>query len=147
MFEDCAIATKLPIVEPSVSVYLKFLEEVNDLDRLPLSRDFLQTVHVSDRELRSLITITADLAAESRLLAQAVRPYVFEARLEVTEAGSASSAIDDKLRDFKTQWSKTILDRVQTLKSEFGEQRFQVLNHFIQSGKSMLEKPAARVSN
>lgn len=147
MFEDCAIATKLPIVEPPAGVYLKFFVEVNDLDRLPLSTDFLQTVHLSDQDLRSLFTITADLAAKSQLLAKALRPFVFEGRLEVTQSGSTSSSLEGKLRDFQSQWSNTILDHVQRLRSAFGEQRFQELDGFIQSGKSMLEKPAVPVSN
>jgi hypothetical protein len=41
--------------------------------------------------------------------------------MQVAESGSVSPAMQEKLRDFKSQWAQTILDHVQRLRAAFGE--------------------------
>jgi len=134
------VISGVPIVEGPARDYQKFFGEVKDLGSRPVSVEARSALHLTDQELRSLITITADLATESLFFRPVVRPWVFESRMEVTESGSVSPSIHEKLRDLQNQWTQTILDHVQRLKAAFGEERFQSVDEFIHSGKSMFEK-------
>jgi hypothetical protein len=87
------------------------------------------------------------LRAKARFLEKTVRPLMFEARMEFVESGAISPSLREKLDDLENQWDRTILDHVQQLKAAFGERRFQTLDDFIQSGKSMFEKPPLANSN
>jgi hypothetical protein len=131
----------VPIIESSTRVYQNFFNEVKDLGIRPLTTEARTSLRLTDQELRSLLTVTADLATETRFLAKTVRPLMFEARMEFVESGAISPSLREKLDDLGHQWDRTILDHVQQLKAAFGERRFQTLDDFIQSGKSMFEKP------
>lgn len=134
------VISGVPIVEGTARDYQKFFDEVKNLGSRPLSEEARKTLHLTDQELRSLITITADLATESLFFRPFVKPWVFESRMEVTESGSISPPLQEKLRDLQNQWARTILDYAQRLKAAFGEERFQSVDEFIHSGKSMFEK-------
>jgi hypothetical protein len=134
------VISRVPIVEGPGRDYQKFFDEVKDLGSRPVSVEARRALHLTDQELRSMITITADLATESLFFGPVVRPWVFESRMEVTESGSVSPSLQEKLRDLQSQWTQTILDHAQRLKAAFGEERFQSVDEFIHSGKSMFEK-------
>jgi hypothetical protein len=133
------IIGNVPIVEPPVLVYQNFFSQSKDLGRLSLSAEVRRSLGLTDQEFQSLLTITADLATEGRFLEKALRPLMFEARMQAAESGSVSPAMQAKLRDLQDQWKKTILDHVQRLKGTFGEARFQKVDEFIRSGQSMFQ--------
>src|ERR1700730_11610569 len=80
----------VPVVESPVLVYQNFFNEVKDLGRLSLSADARRSLALTDQELRSLLTITADLATEGRFFGTQLRPLMFEARMQAAESGSVS---------------------------------------------------------
>jgi len=131
----------VPAVIPQARDYQKFFDEVKYLGTRPLTVEARQTLHFTDQELRSLITITADLADESLFFQKIVRPCIFESRMEFTDAGAVSPSLQQKLDDLRDEWAQRILDHANRLKVERGDERFQSVDKFIHSGKSMFEVP------
>jgi hypothetical protein len=130
---DNLVISGVPRVEPPNRVYQNFFDEVKDLGRLPLSLEAHTSLRPTDQELRSLRTVTADLATESRFFREEVRPLMFEARMQVAESGAVSPSLQEKLRDLENQWARTILDHVRQLKVALGEPCFQRLDKFVHS--------------
>ncbi len=118
------VISGVPIVEGQARDYQKFFDEVKNLGSRPVSEEARSALHLTDQELRALITITADLTTESLFFRQVVRPWVYESRMEVTESGSILPSLQEKLRDLQSQWTQTILDHAQRLKAAFGDERF-----------------------
>ncbi len=87
----------VPNVEPPARDYQRFFDEVQYLGKQPLSAEARMTLHLTDQELRSLITITADLATESEFFQKQVKPWVFESRMEAADSGSVSPSLQEKL--------------------------------------------------
>jgi len=108
--------------------------------KLPLSLEARSSLRLSGQELRSLLTIAADLAAESRFFQKTVKPSMFEARMEVAESGAVSPSLQEKLRGLENQWARTILHHVRQLKAALGEPCFQRLDEFIHSGSPCLRE-------
>ncbi len=131
----------VPAVILQARDYQKFFDEVKYLGNRPITVEARRTLHFTDQELRSLITITADLADESLFFQKIIKPWIFESRMEFTEAGTISPPLQQKLSDLRNEWAQRILDHAQRLRAALGEERFQSVDTFIHSGKSMFEVP------
>jgi len=123
----------LPIVEPPASAYQIFFDAVRDLGSYKVWVNARKFIDLTDTECHTLVTITKDLVAESRVFEKVAGPVSWEAFMEMVETGAHSPAIEEKLRGFRNQWTQVILDHVRLLKAELGEARFQMLDGFIQS--------------
>ena len=134
----------VPTVILQARDYQKFFDEVKYLGQRLITVEARRTLHFTDQELRSLITITADLADESLFFQKIIKPWIFESRMEFTEAGTISPCLEQKLSDLRDEWAKTILDHAHRLRAALGEERFQSVDTFIHSGKSMFEVPPGR---
>jgi hypothetical protein len=130
----------VPIVEPPARGYQDFFNQVQYLGKVPLSAEARAAIRLSDQELRALVTVTADLATESQFFRRTWKPLKFESLMETIESGAISPAVQAKLRDLQNQWERTIADHVQRLKAALGEERFQRVDEFVHSGKSMFAK-------
>src|SRR5262249_17840642 len=129
----------VPLAEPPARDYQNFFDEVRFLGGKVLSDDARRSLRLTDQELRSLITITADLAEASLVLTKAWHPWKFEALMETIEQGKVDSSVQAKLEDFKQQWTKIILDHANRLQEALGEDRFGQIDRFVHSGKSMFK--------
>jgi hypothetical protein len=125
----------MPMLEPPARDYQKFFDDVQGMRTSLLSKEARKALDLTDEELRSLADVTSDLVAAS--FQGEVKPQVFESRMEVAESGFVSASLEEKMRDMQNQWAKTILDHVQRLKADFGQEDFQRLDEFIHSGKPM----------
>jgi hypothetical protein len=57
--------------------------------------------------------------------------------MEMVESGSISPSVQTRLRELQNQWAQTILEHAQRLKAAFGDERFQRVDEFVHSGRSM----------
>lgn len=132
-------------VDPAASAYLTLFGQVRDLDRLENEHYEIKTsIDFSDEERQSLFAVTADLAAQSRVIAKALQPLIFEARLQVADSDAVAPALRDKIRALGDEWSRTILNHAERLRSSFGDARFLTLDDFVHSGKPLFTEVGPR---
>jgi hypothetical protein len=133
----------VPLVDPPVRDYQNFFNEVKDLGKRPLSADARRSLALSDEELRSLVTVTADLADQAVAFRKIWRPWRFESFMELVESDAVSPALQSRMTELRNEWSQIILDHARRLKAALGEERFHRVEEFMRSGKSMFEVPGA----
>ena len=140
------ISRDVEVVNPASQIYLNFFEQMEDVDKLPFSTAARTSMNLTDEELRSLLTITADLAMQSRVFAKILRPLVFESRMQVAESDTVSPGLREKINDVKNRWSQTILGRIQRLRALLGESRFKDLDDFVHSGEDLFDRSVPLVN-
>jgi hypothetical protein len=72
----------VPVVELPARDYQNFFSEVKDLGKRSLTAEARRTLRLTDQELRSVVTVTADLATESVFFKEIRRPWKFESFME-----------------------------------------------------------------
>ncbi|HWB83974.1 MAG TPA: hypothetical protein VG675_07530 [Bryobacteraceae bacterium] len=90
---------------------------------------------LTDEEARILDAIASDCQTKLTSFDVSVRPFVFEARLQLMEPESAPEATQ-KLKDVESERGQIVLRHVQQLKAAFGDSRFQIVDTYVRSRKS-----------
>ena len=116
---------------PDITVYESFFGQVAQA----ASRDSTasqrttprEALGLTDREAQALDELAADCAAESRALTEATRRLTFESRLSSMASEEIPPALTRRLKRLEDERRQMVLDHVQRLKTEFGEQRFQAV--------------------
>jgi hypothetical protein len=139
-YHDVLMSPSIPLAEPALS-YWKFFEHVKDFGTKPISDEARAAVRLNDKELRSLLTITSDLAKKSSDFAQTFRPLVFELRIEAAGGDDPAPALVEKMRSLRDLWSATVLDHFTQLKDAVPEPVFRDLDEFVRSGKPLFSIP------
>ncbi len=130
----------VPAVEPRIRMYQNFFNEIIAFSSMPLSEE-VRHLELSDTELHSMLTITADLVAENRAFKKKAAPTVAEAREKAKNSGALPAALLEALRELEKQRTRQILDHVRQLRASLGEPRFEELDEFIQSGEPVFVRP------
>ncbi|MEO8027513.1 MAG: hypothetical protein ABI823_13620 [Bryobacteraceae bacterium] len=116
---------------------MPFFREVSDLTVRPLSAEALQTLRFTDDNLRLLIVVTMDLAAESHLYSRRLRALSFESLMQVVESGAVRPEHRKRFGELSDQWDRTIDEHAQSLKASFDEPTAKRVDDWVRSGKSM----------
>jgi len=123
------------------SMYQSFFEEMKDFGQRPLSAEVYVWLNLSDHDRDSVIAIARDLADQSCIIDRAIRPLIWEARMEAIESRKVSPRLHQKLQDLQAEWDQDVADHVQQLNAALGETRFLLLGEFLRTGKSIYETP------
>jgi hypothetical protein len=129
-----------PILQPPAQDYENFFQNVKYFGNWPLSAEGLR-LQLTNEEIRSLVSITVDLADESLFFHRIWSEWKFESLMEVVDRGSSTRSVEEKLRDLQDQWAQKVLDHVRRLQAALGEPRFREVDEFIHSGRSMFTTP------
>jgi hypothetical protein len=135
-YHDVLMSPSIPLPEPAQS-YWRFFEQVRLFGTRPISDEARAAIRLNDRELRTLLTITSDLAKKSSEFGETVRPLVFELRLEAAAGDEPAPALVEKLRSLRDLWSATVLDHLNRLKATLSEADFRDFDEFVRSGKPL----------
>ena len=130
-----------PAVYVNRSMYEHFFEEMKDFGQRPLNAEVYAWLNLSDQDRSALIAIARDLADQSCAIDRAIRPVMWEVRMEAIGSGKVAPGLQKKVRDLHTQWDRDVVQHVQQLKAALGETRFQMLEDFLRTGKSLYETP------
>lgn len=136
---DYYVSDYVEVIDPTAQIYVNFFDQMRDLGQFPVSPEARASLNLTDEELKSLLTITEDLAEQHSVFIKTLEPLIFESRLEIVESDAVSPALREKIGDLKKRWSQTILDRVQRLRTLLGESRFKSLDEFARSGEPLFD--------
>ena len=134
-----------PSSPPDYVIYQNFFHQVKELGIRPLSDEAIASLDLTNQELGPLVAIASDFEAATDSFDKAIKPLIFEARMQAIESESVSPALQKKLHDVENRRSLMILDHVRQLKTALGESRFVMLNEFLHSGKPLFRPPQFRV--
>ena len=121
------------------SVYTHFFEEMMEYGQRPLNAEVYAWLKLSDQDRDALIAISRDLADRSCVIDRAIRSVMWEARMEAIESGKAAPGLQKRVQDLNAQWDRAVIDHVKQLKAVLGGTRFQMLEDFLHTGKSLYE--------
>jgi len=138
-----------PTVAPGTDHYLAFFRDVAQLKRLsdhpeikPVSANgssvelvlprIQDVIGLSDRET-DLLTSAATACIARNIPRH--EPVVLEARLQEAEIGRVSEPVASQVREFEQKIREMVLVYVRQLRSDYGEERFRILDDFVRSSR------------
>jgi hypothetical protein len=94
-----------------------------------------KTIGLTHHEVAAVNASALDCLAQMRRVDDAIKPLIFDSRIQAIQFGESVAWITLRLKDLNTQRTTIIVDHVQQLKIALGDASFQKLDAYVRSKK------------